>query len=214
MNHQDGYKKKAPIVTEYSALASIYDRKWSFYIGSTVRETMARLAPAAEARVLDIGCGTGAMLQGLAGQYPQATLTGVDPVPGMLAVARERLSADVGLCAGWAEMLPFGHETFDMIVSNSMFHYIPRPHDALGEMHRVLRPEGELVITDWCGDYLLCRLYDAYFRLFDKAHHKVYRERECIQLLEQAGYRVIQSERYKIDWRWGLMTVRARIDKS
>lgn len=200
---------KEPVVAEYSGLASSYDRKWSFYIESTVRETLARLTPAPDAQMLDVGCGTGAMLRALADRYPRATLSGIDPVPAMLAVARQRLPAHVELYAGWAESLPFTDACFDVIVSNSAFHYFRQPSVALGEMRRVLRPGGTLVITDWCRDYLLCRIYDLYFGLFNRAHHKVYSEREFVRLVGKAGFRGIRSERYRISWQWGLMTVRA-----
>jgi ubiquinone/menaquinone biosynthesis C-methylase UbiE len=159
-------------------------------------------------RVLDVGCGTGALLDQLSRSYPQARLTGVDPVPEMLAVARTRLSADVDLREGWAERLPFPDESFDVVVSCNMFHYIRKPIAALQEMGRVLRSGGELVITDWCDDYLVCRVCDWYLRLFNPAHFKVYRQRDCLGLLATAGYPDAEIERYKISWLWGLMTVK------
>lgn len=44
-------------------------------------------------------------------------------------------------------------------------------------MRRVLRPNSELVITDWCRDYLICRLYYICYRLFSRTHHRVYTSR-------------------------------------
>jgi ubiquinone/menaquinone biosynthesis C-methylase UbiE len=199
-----------PLVEEYARLAPKYDEKWSFYVEATTRETMARLDLRPQHQVLDVGCGTGALLQRLSAIHPAAQLSGVDPVPEMLAVAHGRLSPDIELREGWAENLPFPAEQFDVVVSCNMFHYIRQPGAALREMGRVLRPGGQLVITDWCDDFLACRACNLYLRLFSRAHFKVYRERECVRLLKEAGYNVTDMDRYKISWLWGLMTIRVR----
>lgn len=85
-------KTQNQVVTEYRRLANAYDRKWSFYIEATTRETIARLSLHAEDRLLDIGCGTGALLHRLAAVHPVSRLAGVDPVPEMLEAARDKLS--------------------------------------------------------------------------------------------------------------------------
>ena len=48
-----------PVVREYAAQARDYDRTWSFYIEATTQETLQRTPMTADARVLDVGCGTG-----------------------------------------------------------------------------------------------------------------------------------------------------------
>ncbi len=194
------------VLTEFARLAPRYDAKWSFYIRATVRETVARLRLRPEDRLLDVGCGTGALLRELARSHPAALLAGVDPVPEMLAVARRRLPPEVELLEGCAERLPFAAGRFDVIVSCNMFHYLRQPGAALAEMARVLRPGGRLVITDWCDDYLACRICDVYLRLFDRAHFRMYGRRECARLLREQGYADVQVDRYKINWLWGLMT--------
>jgi ubiquinone/menaquinone biosynthesis C-methylase UbiE len=163
--------------------------------------------------LLDVGCGTGALLHPLAQSYPGVRLTGVDPVPEMLEVARRRLPLEVDLRAGWAERLPFAGEQFDIIVSCNAFHYFREPATALREMTRVLAPGGRLVITDWCDDYLACRLCDFYLRLFNRAHVKVYSRQNCLRLLLDAGLRSVDVDRYKISWLWGLMTATAEVPK-
>ena len=64
----------------------------------------------------------------------------------------------------------------------------------------MLRSGGQLVITDWCDDYVACRLCSAYLR------QHVFSRTECVALLEQSGFRVVRIDRYKISWLWGLMT--------
>ena len=199
---------KHPVVAEYARLASEYDARWSSYVEATSRETLARLHLKPADRVLDVGCGTGALLRRLATLHPAARLAGIDPVPEMLALARRNLPSEIRLCAGWAERLPFAGGRFDVVVSCNVFHYVRQPLAALSEMNRVLRPGGRLVITDWCDDYLACRLCNLYLRLFSPAHFKVYRQRECERLLREAGHGDVDVERYKISWLWGLMTAR------
>jgi ubiquinone/menaquinone biosynthesis C-methylase UbiE len=195
-----------PVVKEYSAAAKDYDEQWSFYVDGTTRATMSRLEIAPTASVLDVGCGTGELLVRLAAKYPNARLSGLDPVPEMLAVARTKLSENVDLRAGWANELPWPDGAFDVVVSCNMFHYITHPVAAVQEIERVLRPGGHFVITDWCDDYLACRLCTAYLRLVSKAHYKTYRQAECVALLREAGHADAKVERYKINWLWGLMT--------
>ena len=96
-----------PVIKEYAGAAQDYDRKWSFYVESTTRETIARLAMKPGDRVLDVGCGTGELLARLAAKYPKAALAGIDPVPEMLAKAKGKLPAQADLRVGWANQLPW-----------------------------------------------------------------------------------------------------------
>jgi len=199
-----------PVVEEYSQAAKDYDQKWSFYVDSTTRETMRRLRLKGTERVLDVGCGTGELLARLAAKYPSARLAGLDPVPEMLEVAKGKLRPGVDFRVGWANELPWPENSFDVVVSCNMFHYIIHPVEAVREMERVLRPGGSIVITDWCDDYLACRVCSLYLRLMSRAHYKTYRQAECVALLQQAGHARASVERYKISWLWGLMTATAR----
>jgi len=195
-----------PVVLEYAKAAQRYDEKWAFYLEATTRETLRRLPMTPAARVLDVGCGTGELLRRLRAKYQDAVLAGLDPVAEMLEVARDKLSGKEDLRLGYADSLPWAAGTFDIVVSCNMFHYITHPVAAVREMERVLRPGGRIVITDWCDDYIACRLCNLYLRLRSKAHYKTYREADCRELLRAAGFDVVKLERYKISWLWGLMT--------
>jgi ubiquinone/menaquinone biosynthesis C-methylase UbiE len=197
------------VVRKYDRLASAYDAKWPFYIETTARQTIARLRIGNRDRVLDVGCGTGSLLQQLAAACPHAELYGIDPAPGMLAAARGKLSPTIMLREGWAEEIPFENEEFDAVVSCNVLHHLHEPTAALREMTRVLRTGGQLVITDWCHDYLTCRFYGWWLRFFKIEHTKIFGSQEFSSLLSNTGLADVQVDRYKINWFWGLMTAKA-----
>ncbi len=199
-------RARSPVLAEYARLAASYDKRWSFYIEATARETIARLAAHPGERLLDVGCGTGALLCQLARTRSQAQLAGIDPVPEMLAIARRRLPPAVDLRESWAERLPFESGHFDAVTCCSVLHYVREPIAALREMNRVLRPGGILVVTDWCADDVVCRALGWYLRRVNRAVFKVYRRHEFLRLLQEAGHTGAVIDRCKIDWLWGLMT--------
>lgn len=195
-----------PVVQEYARAAAGYDEKWAFYVDATTRETLRRMPMTDTARVLDVGCGTGELLMRLRARYPDAMLAGLDAVEEMLAVAKDKLSGREDLRVGYADSLPWRSGSFDVVVSCNMFHYITHPVEALQEMARVVRRGGSLVLTDWCDDYLACRVCNFYLRLTNRAFYKTYKQAECLDLLHKAGFNDVKLERYKISWLWGLMT--------
>lgn len=202
-------KVEDPVLKEYGRLAATYDRRWSFYIRATIRETLTRLDPRVNDRLLDVGCGTGALLHVLSVVSPWVQLQGVDPSAEMLRVARKKLGSSADLTQASAEALPFPDSAFDIVVSTSVLHYLHDPHQALVQIERVLRPNGKLLITDWCDDYLACRICGIVLRVVSPAPVRAYTRDECEGLLKRARFEAIQVERYKINWLWGLMTARA-----
>lgn len=126
----------------------------------------------------------------------------------MLSVARTRLGSAIHLCEGQADKLPFAESSFDIVVSTNAFHYFRQPEEALREFKRVLRPDGRLVITDWCDDYFACRICDRLLRIFNRAHHRIYDSVRCRSVVEAAGFQSVEVDRYKINWLWGMMTAK------
>ena len=208
---RSGYEAtEDPVASEYAPLAARYDTRWSQYVSLTIEETLSRLPSNPPLRVLDVACGTGALLLPLLVKYPNTSLIGIDLTPEMLEVAHRKLSERVSLVCAKAECLPFAAQYFDLVVSANSFHYFRDPRGALSEFHRVLAPFGILVITDWCDDFISCKVCDVFLRLFNSSHGRTYGRDECESLLKTSSFEAVQVSSYKVSWLWGLMTAQAR----
>lgn len=100
-------------------------------------------------RVLDVACGTGILARLAADRVGRTgEVAGIDPGPGMLAVARE-LGPNIEWREGVAESLPYPPASFDVVVSQFGMMFFTDRRQAVREMLRVLKPEGRLAIAVW-----------------------------------------------------------------
>jgi ArsR family transcriptional regulator len=116
-----------------------------------VEDALLAVAPGVErGRLLDIGTGTGRVLELLAPHFRQGL--GVDASKAMLALARARLShPGLGHCAvRLADMyrLPLSDASFDTAVLQMVLHYAEDPAGAVAEAARVLQPGGRMIVID------------------------------------------------------------------
>ena len=109
-------------------------------------------------RVLDVGCGSGAVTRELARRVGSGGLAiGVDPSPALLAVARE-LAREAGVGGrvqfreGNALRLPFPDRSFDAVVCVTVLSHVPNGEAAIPELVRVLRSGGRLGVFDFDTD--------------------------------------------------------------
>jgi ubiquinone/menaquinone biosynthesis C-methylase UbiE len=204
-----GYK---PLVRSYARQAESYDRRWRRYNEATLQATTEAMPWGGLRHVLDVGCGTGLLEQDIQGLRPETQIIGIDIAPAMLNQARRKFGADapVFFVNAVAENLPFASGSFDAVVCANSFHCFRQPSRVLSEFRRLLCPGGWLVLTDWCDDYLACKVCNWVLQVVDRAHFRMYGMRQCRELLTHAGFHVDLARRFKIDWLWGLMTHRAR----
>ncbi len=104
-------------------------------------------------RVLDAGCGTGALSRSMLAVCPEIELTMIDVSPAMLEQA-----ADLPGVHRQASVLalPLADDSFDLVVSGWVIETVPDPRRAVTEMLRVLAPQGRLI-------YTFCSLPDGWF---------------------------------------------------
>jgi malonyl-CoA O-methyltransferase len=94
-------------------------------------------------RLLDIGCGTGRLLNLLLGMYPYARFAACDIALSMAMEARRRVKSQrAGLLASDCESLPFKGSTFDIAISNLTYQWATNLEGAFGEVFKVLKPGG------------------------------------------------------------------------
>lgn len=191
----------------YDSLAPNYDKRWAHYIEATVRETIDGLNPKPDERILDLATGTGEVGRRLTENRPDLRVVGADLSFEMLTRGRSKNPESLGgrLVQTRAERLPFADETFDRVLCASGFHHFRRPDLALEEIRRVLKPDGSFTLVDWCDDFLTCRICSIYLGAFDPSHNKIYTLAQCRDMLVSAGFKILKSRRFKIDWLWGLM---------
>ena len=172
---------------------------------SVTAALLARLP--ASAAVLDIGCGTGRLLDRLGSAQRSWSLFGVDRSTGMASAAR-RLRPSLRIVQGTAEALPYEERSFDAVVTTLSFHHWSDKQSALAEVFRVLRPGGVLALTDASVDDLPGRprrLWALARRNMDDM--PALRDRD--RLLDRAGLRVLEA-RPALHGRWVTLTLAER----
>ena len=97
--------------------------------------------------LLDVGCGTGFLLDGLARQR-RAVYKGLDISEGMIEIARGKKIPGAEFVLGSANKLPWADGTFDVVTCVQSFHHYPYADEAMREAHRVLKPGGLYLLSD------------------------------------------------------------------
>jgi ubiquinone/menaquinone biosynthesis C-methylase UbiE len=99
-------------------------------------------------RVLDVGCGPGALTSELASRLGAERVAGADPSSGFVSVCAERLpAADIRHAP--AEKLPWPDGSFDAVLSQLVVSFLADADAGLGEMHRIVRENGIIAACTW-----------------------------------------------------------------
>jgi ubiquinone/menaquinone biosynthesis C-methylase UbiE len=133
----------------YDAIVALTMRERLFR-GKLARQVLTELP--ADARVADVGAGTGTFAIELAAAAPGAAVIGVDGDPEVLAIAAAKDGATaVEWKQGLADSLPLVDVSCDRVTMSLLLHHLDPAgkRAALAEAHRVLRPGGSLHVADW-----------------------------------------------------------------
>ena len=205
------YKKIRKV---YGRAAKNYDKFWDFYIVPSYSKTLARINLQEDSKVLDLGCGTGELLKILEDLFPSSELTGIDLTEEMLAIAKQKLSSRVELLLGSVTNLPFDSESFDWVIMSNIIGHLSDKKTALLEAYRVLKNPGRIVITDWTRDFQSMNLVHFYTKLINYSQYRSLKTVELENLLDECGFNHLYTERYKINWFWGLYTILSEKNKA
>jgi ubiquinone/menaquinone biosynthesis C-methylase UbiE len=168
---------------EYALMDAAEDHMW-WYRALHVR--LCDALAASSGSVLDAGCGTGGFLAVLSRQRPDLTLFGVEWE--QTAASRARDKSGAATARGSVNQLPFGDNSFDAAVSADVLcHRGVDPAQALGELHRVLRPGARLVVNMPAYQWMLSA--------HDRRVHNVRRLTAAATsaMLRQAGFAPVRA---------------------
>ena len=146
--------------------------------------------------VLDVGCGTGPVIELLARKYPEKHFVGLDITPAMIEIAQSKGLPNAEFVVGDAENLPFGDGSFDALLCSNSFHHYPDPSAFLCEAHRVLHPGGKLVLRDYTSNDIAVWLMNTFelplARLVGHGDVRILKMGEFRELVEAAGFAIEQ----------------------
>jgi|ERR1035441_986194 ubiquinone/menaquinone biosynthesis C-methylase UbiE len=171
-----------------------------------IRASIDLLEPKPDDRVLDIGFGGGYSLLALAERVPNGQVVGVDHSRDMVEAAAnlirgEQLQSRIRVRRGNVAKLPFAASTFDRVLTVNTIYYWPDVRAGLGEIARVLKPGGRLVVgfrspgslrlvTLTWNDFRRCEpqevseaMRKAGFRLLRVAHPSLWRMPDNVVLI-------------------------------
>ncbi|ABD11137.1 hypothetical protein ThrDRAFT_03487 [Frankia casuarinae] len=146
----------------------------------------------ADARMLDVCCGSGVVGDSFRGKVGE--MIGLDITPEMVELASQRLDR---VDRGTVYDLPYPDASFDLVVNREVLHLLPQPELPLAEIYRVLRPGGQFIV----GQIMPYADEDAYwmFRIFKKKQpllFQMFREPEFRSLLQGVGFIDLKMTEY------------------
>ena len=132
----------------FSVGADAYDRFMGRYSAPLALRFADLVGVGPGQRVLDVGCGPGALTTELVRRLGPGDVAAVDPSEPFVAAARER-HPGVSVQRAAAEELPFGDRTFDAAMAQLVVHFMASPIAGLREMARVTREDGVVAACVW-----------------------------------------------------------------
>jgi ubiquinone/menaquinone biosynthesis C-methylase UbiE len=178
--------------------APSYDKQIAFFEKIQFGGGREWIGARARNRILEVAVGTG---RNLPHYHTDATISGIDLSPAMLAIAKQRAEAlgrSVNLHEGDAQHLPFPDSSFDTAVCALSLCTIPDPATAIHEMRRVLVPGGKLLLLDhiastWPPIHLAQRALEQ-LTIRTAGEHFTRRQ---LPLVHAAGFQIAEVERLK-----------------
>ena len=183
----------------FTVHADSYDRFMGRYSGPLSSQFAELAGVRAGQRVLDVGCGPGALTAELAARVGPAAVSAVEPAEQFVAAARQRNPA-VSVQQAFAEDLPFPDETFDAALAQLVVHFMADPGAGVAEMTRVTRHDGVVAACVWdhgSGHGPLSPLWEAAHSLDagvrDETRLVGSREGDLARLFESTGLREVDE---------------------
>lgn len=179
--------RKEGFCPEYFArLARIEPRHFWFLARNRVICGMLRRYFPSAGNFLEIGCGTGFVLEAIAGACPHLELTGAEYFIEGLEVANRRLGSKARLCQMDARHIPY-EAAFDVVAAFDVLEHIPEDERVLQQMHQATRPGGGILLTVPQHRFLWSRFDEA------SCHQRRYTRAELLEKVRRAGFEVVRA---------------------
>ena len=163
--------------------------------GELAERVRAFLAASGAERALDVGCGAGALALALAPLVRE--VVGVDRVPELLALARERAPENATFVEADATHLPYDEGEFDLAGTLRTLHHVPRPELVAAELARVTKVGGLVLVIDQLApvDPLDALAVDRFERARDPGHARLLPESDLRHLFDSNGLVLLRERR-------------------
>jgi ubiquinone/menaquinone biosynthesis C-methylase UbiE len=141
----DEYSEGDPYSTARTLMSPFQQtrRRWTLELAELALEGRGA---AAEAAILDLGCGEGQMTAALRTRFPAAAMAGLDCSVSAIRTAVKSCPG-VSFCVADAQVPPFAPASFDLVVCTNLWEHVRAPLDLLAGAARVLRPQGCLLVS-------------------------------------------------------------------
>ena len=135
----------------FNGQAKEYDENTSAYFSGPAKISCEDIRSYLEkiefSNLLDIGCGTGWLIQNLQKEH-ESKYYGIDISENMLEKAKEKKIPNSDFMLGKSDKLPYDDETFDIVTCVQSFHHYPDSDKAMKEAYRVLKKDGLYILSD------------------------------------------------------------------
>ncbi|MBI2411689.1 MAG: class I SAM-dependent methyltransferase [Deltaproteobacteria bacterium] len=153
-----------------------------------------------DARMLDIGCGGGTLLDKISEKGSLKWSAGVDASLGAIKYANESHGGPKFLCADFYE-LPFEDSSFGFISAIEVLEHLHEPREALIELNRCLEDRGKLLVLVPNEQSLLFRVIWHFWtkgkgKVWKEAHVQKFTEESLEELLNSAGFTVTKKKKF------------------
>jgi ubiquinone/menaquinone biosynthesis C-methylase UbiE len=211
-------KHKETVQKQFAKTVEAFSKTAARDTPEILAEKVAFAKPQPADVTLDVACGPGELVLGMASRVSFAR--GIDLTVEMLRQAREfqleRKVSNATFDCGDAEQLPYPDQSFDLVSCQCSFHHMPKPELALKEMLRVMKSDGRMMIIDPLAPESDSKfeLHNAIESARDPSHALTLRLTTFLAMFEDVGVEITRQSLKRRERSFNLWMKRAGLDSK